>query len=354
MSPRGLVQSNMRSFPFIRFAAMMVLAGCGFAAALDRVAAADRATKIIRSSNPAVLYGLNFNAATATSRPPAALRRAGEVADSLRFNIKFSGPFPQPAQVAVREAARIWSALLTSRVPVTIEAGWTSLGPAGASGIPLGSTHVWFWSSDRPPGPLATNTWYPTALARKYAGSEVDSAHPDMQLDFNSDVKNWYFGTDGLTPIGQYDFLTVALQQMTHGLGFTGSMTVNAAGVGSFGMAGQNGQTYPVIFDTFVRATPGSLTDGITFVSPSTQIGTQLQGHKVFLGGTATKHAYGGVDPLLFSPLPWNEGASYVHLDEFTYPPGDPNAFMTPFLGRAEPIHNPGPIVLGLLTDIGW
>jgi hypothetical protein len=43
-----------------------------------------------------------------------------------------------------------------------------------------------------------------------------------------------------------------------------------------------------------------------------------------------------------------------VHLDEFTYPPGDVNAFMTPFLGWAEPIHNPGPIVLGVLTDIGW
>ncbi len=349
MSPQGLVH------PRRRLATAMILAGASVAwGAIDRAAAADRATNVIRSSRPAVLHGLNFNAATATSRPPAALRRAGEVADSVRFQIKFSGPFPAPAQAAVREAARIWSALLTSRVPVTIEASWTSLGSAGASGIPLASTNAWLWESDHPPSPLASNTWYPTALARKYAGADVDSANPDMHLDFNSDVRNWYFGTDGLTPIGQYDFLTVALQQMAHGLGFTGSMTVNAAGVGSFGIAAKNGQTYPVIFDTFTRATPGSLTDGINFVSPSTQLGTQVQGHKVFLSGTATKHSYGGVDPLLFSPLPWNEGASYVHLDEFTYPPGDVNAFMTPFLGRAEPIHNPGPIVLGLLTDIGW
>jgi hypothetical protein len=349
MNPRGLVH------PRQRLARAMILAAASVAwGVVDRAAAADRATNVIRSNHPAVLYGLNFNAATATSRPPAALRRSGEVADSVRLQIKFRGPFPPPAQDAVREAARIWSALLTSRVPVTIEASWTSLGPAGASGIPLASTNVWFWSSDHAPRPLTSNTWYPTALARKYAAGDVDSANPDLHVDFNSDVRDWYFGTDGLTPIGQYDFLTVALQQMAHGLGFTGSMTVNAAGVGSFGIAAKNGQTYPVIFDTFTRATPGSLTDGINFVSPSTQLGTQVQGHKVFLGGTATKHSYGGVDPLLFSPLPWNEGTSYVHLDEFTYPPGDVNAFMTPFLGRAEPIHNPGPIVLGVLTDIGW
>jgi hypothetical protein len=301
-----------------------------------------------------VLYGLNFNAATSTSRPPAALRRPVEVADNLRFNFKFTGNFPQPAQAAVREAGRIWSALLTSHEPVTIEANWASLGAAGASGIPLGSANVWFWSTDHPPSPLAGNTWYPTALARKYAAGAVGGANPDMHLDFNGDVRNWYFGSDGLTPIGKFDFLTVALQQIAHGLGFWGSMTVNGQGVGSFGIAGKNGQTYPVIFDTFVRGSTGSLTDGITFINPSAQLGTEVQAHKVSLSGTATKYAFGGVDPLLFAPLPWNEGTSYVHLDEFTYPPGDVNALMTPFLGRAEPIHNPGPIVLGLLSDIGW
>lgn len=316
--------------------------------------AADRAGNIVRSQHPAVLHGLNFNAATATSLPPAARRRAGAAADSLRFNIKFRGNFPEPAKAAVREAGRIWSALLTSRVPVTIEANWATLGPAAPSGIPLASANVWFWSSDHAPNPLVSGTWYPTALARKYAAAGIDATNPDLQIDFNSDVKNWYFGTDGLTPIGQYDFLTVALQQIAHGLGFVGSATVNAAGTGSFGVTAKNGQTYPVIFDTLVGSGMGSLTDGITFVSPSTQLGTQLQAHKVFLSGTATKNAYGGVDPLLFAPLPWNEGASYVHLDEFTYPPGDVNALMTPFLGRAEPIHNPGPIVLGLLSDIGW
>jgi hypothetical protein len=338
---------------FTRLVAAAILAAIS-AASLDRSMAADRVGNVVRSPRPAVLYGLNFNAATSTSRPPAALRRGGEVADSLRFNFKFTGDFPEPAKAAVREAGRIWSALLTSRVPVTIEANWRSLGPAGASGIPLAAANVWFWASDHPPQPLLANTWYPTALARKYAAGNVDGANPDMQIDFNGDVKNWYFGTDGLTPIGQYDFLTVALQQIAHGLGFMGSMTVNAAGVGSFGLAGKNGQTSPAMFDTFVRGSTGSLTDGITFISPSTQLGTALQAHKVFLSGTATKHAYGGVDPLLSAPLPWNEGTSYQHLDEFTYPPGDVNALMTPFLGRAEPIHNPGPIVLGLLSDIGW
>jgi hypothetical protein len=89
-------------------------------------------------------------------------------------------------------------------------------------------------------------------------------------------------------------------------------------------------------------------------VSPSPQLGTQLQAHPVLLTGKTTSQACGGGVPPLYAPMPWKQGTSYVHLDEFAYPPGNVNSLMTPFIGWAEPIHNPGPIVLGVLTDIGW
>jgi len=317
-------------------------------------AAADPPQGIVRSKHPDVLYGSRFNAATSVARPQIALRRADEVAQRAKFQIKFTGDFPDDAKAAFRAAATIWSSLLKSRVPIDVEANWASLGQSGSSATALGSTHVWFWHSQQPPTPLKSNVWYPTALANKYVGRDVDGSSPDLHTDFNGDVKNWYFGTDGLTPLGQYDFLSVALHQIAHGLGFTGSMTVDATGVGSFGMPGQAAQIDPLVFDTFVRAPDGSLTDGISYVNPSPQIGTQLQANKVLFYGKATSSASGGGAALLYAPTPWKQGSSYVHLDEFSYPPGNVNSLMTPFIGWSETIHNPGPIVLGVLMDIGW
>jgi hypothetical protein len=40
---------------------------------------------------------------------------------------------------------------------------------------------------------------------------------------FNSDVP-WYFGVDGAVPQDQYDFATVMLHEMHHGLGFSGQL----------------------------------------------------------------------------------------------------------------------------------
>lgn len=278
----------------------------------------------------------------------------GKIAGGVTFNIKFTGGFPEDGKAAFQTAADIWSALLTSPVPVEIEANWVSLGPSDSSGRELASTNVWFWCSDQPPAGLSANLWYPTALANKDVGKDVDGTNPDVRSDFNSAVKNWYFGTDGVTPLGQYDFMTVALQQIGHGLGFMGSMTVDSTGVGRFGLKTAGGQTYPAAFDQFVRSANGSLTDGVNFINPSPALATQVQAHNVSLNGPATKNAYGSEAPLLYTPLPWKEGASYVHLDESTYPPGNVNSLMTPFIGWAEPIHNPGPIAMGLLKDLGW
>ncbi len=57
---------------------------------------------------------------------------------------------------------------------------------------------------------------------------------------------------------------------------------------------------------------------------------------------------------MLFAPTWWIQGSSYVHLDEETFQSGDPNSLMTPYFDRAEAIHNPGSIALGILNDMGW
>jgi hypothetical protein len=62
----------------------------------------------------------------------------------------------------------------------------------------------------------------------------------------------------------------------------------------------------------------------------------------------------GGAKPELFDPNPWNPGSSYSHFAESYFLAGNVNSLMTPTIGMAESIHDPGPACLGLLEDLGW
>jgi len=61
-----------------------------------------------------------------------------------------------------------------------------------------------------------------------------------------------------------------------------------------------------------------------------------------------------GATVRLFSPSLFDAGSSVSHLNENTFPPGTENALMTPFLSAGEAVHRPGPVTLGIFTDIGW
>jgi len=50
----------------------------------------------------------------------------------------------------------------------------------------------------------------------------------------------------------------------------------------------------------------------------------------------------------------WNPGSSVTHLDELTYPAGDPDSLTTAALGLAEGIDSVGTIALAMLADEGW
>jgi hypothetical protein len=66
------------------------------------------------------------------------------------------------------------------------------------------------------------NIYYPISVAEKIRGIELTGPErPDMIAEFNKDI-NWYFGTDGNTPSMMYDFVSVVLHEIGHGLGFTG------------------------------------------------------------------------------------------------------------------------------------
>ena len=273
----------------------------------------------------------------------APARRAAAV-----FEVEYVG-FPTEAREAFQFAVDLWSFRLRSAVPIRVRATW-----APADGDVLGSTTPRIIANfERAP---ERDVWFVVALANARAGYDLDPDEPHVRTTFNSALDRWYFGTDGQTPSGRFDLATIALHELGHGLGFVGSMTVED-GVGRWGV-GERG--YPVIFDRFAERGDGAdLLDESLFPKPSAALAAALQSEDVFFSGPAAVRAEGR-RPGLHAPPEWVSGSSYSHLSEQReggvepYPPGSVNALMTPTIGSAEAIHDPGPVVCGMFEDMGW
>ena len=257
-------------------------------------------------------------------------------ADLVTITVNYTGFTPQ-AQAAFQHAVNIWAGQLTSPVTIVVDAEFAPLG----SGV-LGSAGPWI-VRDRtglPPG-----TWYPVALANKIAGVDLLPGSSDIDAQF-SRTFTWYYGTDGNAPSGTYDFVSVVLHELGHGLGFVGLANVSG-GSGSVGSGG-----FPIIYDRFTENGVGQAL--LTFPNPSPELGSQLTGNNLYFDGPRTRQANGGNPARLYAPTTWRGGSSYSHLDEATYPAGNPNSLMTPQIASREAIHDPGPITRAIFEDTGW
>jgi hypothetical protein len=242
------------------------------------------------------------------------------------------------AKAAFQAAVDQWSNLISSPVPVVVDASFAAL-PSGV----LGSAGPKNLFSNFGGAPQA-NTWYPSALANARHGSDLDPTHADIGATFSSSYAGFYFGTDGNTA-GKVDFESVVMHELGHGLGFLGSMNVSG-GLGSCDCGGT-----PFVYD---RSVTSNGTPILSFADGSAALAGALQGTDLRFTGAAAVAANGGIAPRLYAPGAWQGGSSYSHLDEGTYPAGNANSLMTPAIGPNEVIHSPGPITLGIFTDSGW
>ncbi|MEM9120939.1 MAG: hypothetical protein AAGD09_24110 [Cyanobacteria bacterium P01_F01_bin.56] len=260
---------------------------------------------------------------------------------SATINVTYNGFTPE-AQAAFEYAVDIWETWLISDVPIEITAAWVPLdisilASAGPSDFMLNFQNA-----------PAANTWYPMALANRIAEIDLAPDTEDVITQFNSNVSNWYFGTDAQTPEDQYDFVSVVLHELGHGLGLSSLMEYDeSAKTGTWGFAG-----LPSIYTRYVANGAGQSI--LNFENGSVNLGEQLTGENLFFTGRNAIDANNGLAPKLFAPSPWILGSSYTHLDEEAYGAGDVNSLMTPFIGLGEAIHEPGAIVFGMLADMGW
>lgn len=300
----------------------------------------DSAEPFVRADGPFVVIRERESVGPLFIPPPAELDAFRPQA--ARFTVTYSGFTPQ-AQAAFQYAVAIWQSVLSSDVPITVDAYFsTELETGILGGAAANSYYAGFPSAPR------SQTFYPAALANKLAGVDLEPTRLDITAVFNARYTNWYFGTDGRTPADQFDFVTVVLHELAHGLGFAGSVRLRN-GVISYGL---NAADWPAIYDRFTQNGAGQPI--LSFPNRSPALAAQVTGNNLFFSAPATNAANGGGPAKLFAPNPWQEGSSYSHLDEATYSRGNPNALMSPSLGRGEAIHNPGPVALAMLADMGW
>lgn len=271
-------------------------------------------------------------------KPPIKLK-AGSTKKSTII-VDFIG-FPEDAKVAFQYAVSIWQDLVYSPMPIHIKATWESL----ASAV-LGSCSP----SDYIPNFNSTQIWncyYPIALVEKMLGQEVNSSTGyEIEASFNKDFTNWYFGVDGNTPTDRYDFVSTVLHELTHGLGFHGFFYSDGRGRGGYGTDGMS-----AAFDqNVINQNAEKLVNTKLFTNPSVKL------YQTFTSGWLQFNTSLVADslPRLYAPSTWDSGSSIYHLNDATYPAGDPNSLMTHAMGKGEANHNPGPNTLAIMYDMGW
>ena len=299
-----------------------------------------------------IVYGTKEDANTKVPPPPVQKlpRRHGQYflrGGQSQFEVDYHG-FTNEAKEAFRYAVKIWASQIISPVTIRIDARFIDLGGTNSAGnIILGGAGS---NGIR----RVQGKWCAQALADKLEGRDLGNGAADIITKFNSHSDaNWYFGTDRNTPSGQTDFVTTVLHELGHGLGFAGLGKPVSDRIGIVRTGTVRRGDYPGIYDSFVEN--GAGTDLTTFPDPSAALLAQLTGGNLFWNGTKGVAANGGTRPKLYAPNSWKRGTSYSHLDEDEFGgAGNLNSLMTPSIGTAEAIHNPGPITLGMFEDMGW
>ena len=257
--------------------------------------------------------------------------------ESATFNVTYTG-FSTAARTAFQRAVNIWAGRVTSAVPITISAQFQPLG-ANVLGQ-AGPNFIWRDFS----GARVAGTWYVDALANKLHGSQLNG-QPDIIAQFNSSFTIWHFGS-GPAPAGKYDFTSVVLHEIGHGLGFLGFGSVSS-GRGTVRAIG-----LPSIYDRFTENAAGKTM--LSFADNFTTLAGQLQGGNVYFDSAAVRAVNGNKRARLFAPTPFRPGSSYSHFNEAAFPRGNVNSLMTPILGQAETIRSPGPLAMAVFRTLGW
>lgn len=240
-------------------------------------------------------------------------------------------------RTAFEAAVDIWATALAGNFPVVVDASMPEMGGSGDSAL-LASSGPTTLQRNFPRAPQL-DTFYPAALANQLSGADLNGIDlSEITIVFNAAVDNssvlgslgWYYGLDA-QPGSDIDFLSIALHELGHGLGF--AQFVNSAN-GTFL------QGTPAVFDLqIIRPGVGSFAS----MRNAERLAAITSG-QLFWAGPHVVAAFGAPPPL-YAPNPFRSGSSISHWDTSL------DELMAPFFVGA--VHDPG-LLLPALVDMGW
>lgn len=247
------------------------------------------------------------------------------------------------AQKAFAKATDIWSNCLATDIELKIKVTGIERGPTGFA-LPRGVRNL-----DHLP---LKDTWYPTALASALKG-ERDSELDDMNI-FMSKRTNWFYGDGTISP-EQTDYINVAVHEIAHGLGISSGSFIPWQGekIGSIGMPNEYINFFqlsfdlpeldgtPLVYDRMIKTVDGKAIT--SFENPSKELATALTTDGIYFSGKVTTDLNGAAVKV----TPGN--ISHIPIQESQLTP-----IMLSNSGIGESIHQPDPILLAMLTDLGW
>ena len=271
----------------------------------------------------------------------SSVANAKEAKALATFEVTFTD-FPEQAKNAFNLAVSYWANTLVSTVPIRVNAVWgnvsgTTLASSGATKIFRNFQNVPYF-----------DVWYPVALAESISGKNLNGNEYDINVSVNPNM-DWSYDLNGNAFSGKFDFTTVMLHELAHGLGFASSMKlINNNTQGEWGY-----KNMPYVYDLYVQnGQAENLIDKAIFTNASEGLMAQFQSDNLYFDISIEE--YIGGKPRLYAPARYQSGGSISHTHEEMYAGGTSAALMTPTIFSAEVIHEPGDLNKAILSQMGW
>ncbi|HEU5090376.1 MAG TPA: GEVED domain-containing protein, partial [Roseiflexaceae bacterium] len=294
---------------------------------------------------PILLLGMASSASGAPPTPPIM-----EFYRAANFMVVYNpptcqqatSPWTPEAQAALNHTADILNGLVNSGPTITIEACFEDSDPSTlASAGPTG-----FVDQAQVPALPLPNVDYPIALANAISGVDNNGDTAEISLSVNRTV-NWNYATGlGTTSGAQFDFVSTALHELLHGLGFLSTANSDTNGI----TFGDNGRFF--IFDTFMVTSNGTALTSLPANSQAVVDALQAGSGNLQWNGPNATAANSGARPTLFAPNPFQQGSSGSHLDDDD--PQNAGRLMNAATDAGPGSHTPSAVTLMILKDMGW
>lgn len=358
-------------------------------------------------------YILAINFGTVDAQSTLLATRSGNPPPPASFSVDFTGAGTNPGDCSVAEwndstsmgsaggnsgnrgqqrrnamlnAASQLATQLQSPVPINIQACWDNLGgDANGATLAQAGPRFAFRNDDLPdlvqsggqtfqiPNKHAflprNYTWYAGTAAQRLAGTTLcrliggPCEQTDIRITFNNQVdgttvlgpRKFYYGLDSSTSTQDSDFVTVAMHEITHGLGFLSFVQVGDD-PDSGDVSGAEFNGYDDIYSANVGWLSGTQLRPFTLLSDAERSAAMTSViNLLWTGESASTSVFNSRATNTFpnnlvrlnAPSPVQPGSSLSHFDSFS----NPGEMMRPSVGNPQHQMRLG---RAILDGVGW